>query len=163
MSKGNILVSLCNKLSELQEEEIKETESGQKCEEHDISANTVYFCRLLQKLCGNSTHIVLPQFPLERFSTNENIWQHYIEKIRELKALHEGEIVKPVVAIWNKEEFLNSLEYGNVRATNWDTIVIIAKRYTTLSGLSHQNQSELIFLKTSENDDYLAGHIESCF
>ena len=162
MSKNYNLIRLCNQLSELQQEDTNIDGTCNKSEEQVISTSTLYFCKLLLKIFGDLIHTMHPYFPSEFPSTNEEIWQYYINNIAFMKSMSAGDLLKPLIAIWSKEDILHPNEENkSILTTNWDMIVILPKQYTTYSGLPLQNQSELIFLKTSETDSHLTRDLES--
>ena len=145
MSNIKKLIRLYNELSELQSEEIEEST------EQKISTNSSYFCTVLEKIFGDTVQVIHPNFNRRDYSTYERIWAYYSEKAADLKVVWRGSTVKPIVAIWKSDEFLDppvghfAQDHGH-----WNMMVLLPKDYTTCTNFPLKNQSEQVFLKYSE-------------
>ena len=159
MLSKEFLKGLYNNLLRLQREKINEVRN--EAIEHGTGSSSLYFCRLLQKIFSNIANIV--HIPSMQASTAEDIWQNYINQIRSLIAQGTGEIVKPIVAIWNKEQILFQEENKVAGLYCWDSIVIIPKHYTSCIDVHAKNQSEKIFLKYSEINADLSKYVKTMF
>ena len=156
---GNDVLNLLYKnLLRLKSDRIEE--SPNEAIEKGTDSSSSYFDRLLQKIFTDRANIV--ELPPMRASTSEEIWQHYISQIRSLIAQGTSELVKPIVAIWNKEQILKFKEENKVPGLYcWDIIVIIPKHYTSCIGVNAKNQSEKIFLKYSEINSDLTKYVRT--
>ena len=158
MSNQDILIRLYNELSQLKQIEIIESKT-EETTQHAIYNNVSYFPILLQRSFREAIRVVEPLFPSNQFSRIEKIWYYHISKIAELKALERGNLNKPIVAAWYNQNI--QVENKGNEYTSYNMIVILPKHYTTCLGLSLNNQSELIFVKFSKIDEYLAKMVKS--
>ena len=162
MENKDILIRLYSGLLGLKRKEIKGTTINKEAIEQALSKSTSYFCMLLQKIFGDIVHIINSELSSKDFSRTEEMWLHYLNEIEVLKVLDECELVKPMVAIWNKKDIIDLQVEDKLETCNgWDMLVILPKNYITCIDINLRNQSELIIVKYSEKNDYLATTVKS--
>jgi hypothetical protein len=117
------------------------------------SGQGIYDC--LVQIFGDNVHIIHPDLSsIDSPIDSNDIYGaiNYIEAIEQFIRQDEGNLQKPVIAIWNTDNVKQSKDKVDFKAeggSHWQTLVILPKHHKIHNGHVLDNEKELVFFKDS--------------